>query len=91
MNLAYLIVTIVLAAMAAFSGLGKLRRDPKIVHVVSEVVGVPFINTGYLGIWSHDATPLLAVTIKPPERVVTVPICSRLAILYREASELKQL
>jgi len=41
MNLAYLVVTIVLAAMAAFSGLGKLRRHPKIVHVVHEVVGVP--------------------------------------------------
>ena len=27
--------------MAAFSGLGKLRRHPKIVHVVHEVVGVP--------------------------------------------------
>jgi hypothetical protein len=27
--------------MAAFSGLGKLRRDPKIVRIVHEVVGVP--------------------------------------------------
>ena len=41
MQIAYLTVTIVLAAMAAFSGLGKLRRDPKIVHVVHEVVGIP--------------------------------------------------
>jgi len=41
MDIAYLVVTIVLAAMAAFSGLGKLRRDPKIVHVIHEVVGVP--------------------------------------------------
>jgi uncharacterized membrane protein YphA (DoxX/SURF4 family) len=41
MDIAYLIITIVLAAMAAFSGLGKLRRDPKILHVINEVVGVP--------------------------------------------------
>jgi uncharacterized membrane protein YphA (DoxX/SURF4 family) len=41
MTIAYLVVTIVLAAMAAFSGLGKLRRDPNIVHVIHEVVGVP--------------------------------------------------
>ena len=41
MDMAYLIVTIVLAAIVAFSGLGKLRRDPKIVHVVHEVVDVP--------------------------------------------------
>jgi len=41
MGMAYLVVTIVAAAMAAFSGLGKLRRDPKIVHIVHEVVGVP--------------------------------------------------
>ena len=41
MHLAYLVVTIVVAAMAAFSGLGKMRRDPKILHAVHEVVGVP--------------------------------------------------
>jgi hypothetical protein len=41
MHLAYLVVTIVVAAMAAFSGLGKLRRDPRIVQVIHEVVGVP--------------------------------------------------
>ena len=41
MHLAYLVVTIVVAAMATFSGLGKLRRDPKILHTVHEVVGVP--------------------------------------------------
>jgi hypothetical protein len=28
--------------MAAFSGIAKLRRDPKVAHVVHEVVGVPF-------------------------------------------------
>jgi hypothetical protein len=43
MNIAYLVVTTVLAAMAAFSALGKLRRHPKIVHVVHEVVGVPLV------------------------------------------------
>lgn len=41
MDMAYLVVTIAAAAMAAFSGFGKLHRDPKIVHVVHEVVGVP--------------------------------------------------
>jgi hypothetical protein len=41
MNMAYLVITIVAAAMVAFSGLGKLRRDPKIVHIINEVVGVP--------------------------------------------------
>lgn len=41
MDIAYLVVTLVLAAMVAFSGLGKLRRDPRIVQIVHEVVGVP--------------------------------------------------
>lgn len=27
--------------MVAFSGVGKIRRDPKIMHVIHEVVGVP--------------------------------------------------
>lgn len=41
MDIAYLVVTTFLASMAAFSGVEKLRRDPKIVHIVHEVVGVP--------------------------------------------------
>jgi hypothetical protein len=40
-NIAYLVVTLVFAPMVAFSGLGKIRRDPRIVHVIHEVVGVP--------------------------------------------------
>src|SRR5262245_31745877 len=41
MEIAYLFTTIVLAAIVASSGVGKLRRNPHIVHVVNEVVGVP--------------------------------------------------
>jgi hypothetical protein len=41
MNSPYLVITIVVAAMAALSGIRKLRRDQKVVHVVHEVVGVP--------------------------------------------------
>ena len=41
MNTAYLLITVLFAAMVAFSGLGKIRRDPRIVHVIHEVVGVP--------------------------------------------------
>jgi uncharacterized membrane protein YphA (DoxX/SURF4 family) len=41
MDIAYLVVTLVLAAMVAFSGLGKPRRDPRLVQIVHEVVGVP--------------------------------------------------
>jgi uncharacterized membrane protein YphA (DoxX/SURF4 family) len=41
MNIAYLVITILLAAMAMFSGIGKIRRDPRIVQVIQEVVGVP--------------------------------------------------
>lgn len=41
MGIAYLVVTIVLAAMALFSGIGKLRHDPKIVTVIHEIVGIP--------------------------------------------------
>jgi uncharacterized membrane protein YphA (DoxX/SURF4 family) len=40
-NTAYLVITLVFAAMVAFSGLGKIRRDPRILHVIHEVVGVP--------------------------------------------------
>jgi uncharacterized membrane protein YphA (DoxX/SURF4 family) len=40
-NTAYLAITLLFAAMLAFSGFGKIRRDPHIVHVINEVVGVP--------------------------------------------------
>jgi uncharacterized membrane protein YphA (DoxX/SURF4 family) len=41
MNIAYLVITIVFAAMVLFSGVGKIRRDPRIVQVIHEVIGVP--------------------------------------------------
>ncbi len=41
MQIAYLVTTIVLAATAMFSGIGKVRGDPHIVQVIHEVVGVP--------------------------------------------------
>jgi hypothetical protein len=40
-NTAYLLITLLFAAMVAFSALGKIRRDPRIVHVIHEVIGVP--------------------------------------------------
>jgi uncharacterized membrane protein YphA (DoxX/SURF4 family) len=40
-GIAYLVVTILLAAMVLFSGVGKLRNDPHIVKVIHETVGVP--------------------------------------------------
>jgi len=41
MGIGYLMITILLAAMVLFSGIGKLRNDPRIVKVVHETVGVP--------------------------------------------------
>ena len=41
MGIASLVITVLLAAMALFSGFGKLRNDPHIVKVIHETVGVP--------------------------------------------------
>jgi DoxX-like family len=41
MHTAYLLITVLFAAMVAFSAVAKVRRDPKVVHVIHEVVGVP--------------------------------------------------
>jgi hypothetical protein len=38
---AYLVITIFLAAMAAFSARGKIRREPRQVRVIHQTVGVP--------------------------------------------------
>ena len=41
MHTAYLFITFLFAAMVAFSAVAKVRRDPKVVHVIHEVIGVP--------------------------------------------------
>ena len=41
METAYLILTGFAAAIVTFSGIGKIRHDPKIVKVIHETVGVP--------------------------------------------------
>jgi DoxX-like family len=41
MHIAYFVTTAACALMVTFSGLGKIRHDPKIVKVVCETVGVP--------------------------------------------------
>jgi hypothetical protein len=41
MGIAYLAITILVAAIVTFSGVGKIRRDPHIVQVIHEVVGIP--------------------------------------------------
>jgi hypothetical protein len=37
----YLTVTFIVAAMVAFSGIAKIRRDPRVVRTIHEVVGLP--------------------------------------------------
>jgi uncharacterized membrane protein YphA (DoxX/SURF4 family) len=41
MAIAYLVITILLAAIVTYSGVGKIRHNPHIVQVIHEVVGVP--------------------------------------------------
>jgi uncharacterized membrane protein YphA (DoxX/SURF4 family) len=41
MHIAYLVITSLFAAMVAFSGLGKIRRDPHQMRVIHETVGMP--------------------------------------------------
>ena len=41
MHTAYRATTILLAAMVLFSGVAKVRRDPNVIRVIHEIVGVP--------------------------------------------------
>jgi len=41
MHTTYLVITPLFAIMVAFSALGKIRADPRIVKVIHETVGVP--------------------------------------------------
>jgi hypothetical protein len=37
----YLTITFIVAAMVAFSAIAKIRRDPRVVRTIHEVVGLP--------------------------------------------------
>jgi hypothetical protein len=41
METAYLITTAIMALIAAFSGIAKIRRDQHVVQVIHDTVGVP--------------------------------------------------
>ena len=41
MRTAFVVLTVLCAMMAALSALMKIRRDPKVVKVIHETVGVP--------------------------------------------------
>lgn len=41
MGTPYPVIAFVFAAIAVFSGVGKLRHDPRIVRVIQDTVGVP--------------------------------------------------
>src|SRR4051794_461474 len=41
MTIAYLAVTVLFALMTTFSAVMKIRRDPNVVKIIHEVVGVP--------------------------------------------------
>ncbi len=41
MHIAYLVFTIVFALLLVLSGAGKIRRDPRQLKVIHEIVGVP--------------------------------------------------
>ena len=60
MRIAYLVVTIFLAAMAAFSGLGKLRHDAKIVHVIQEVVPIHDVGRDHRHQQHEEPVPVLS-------------------------------
>jgi uncharacterized membrane protein YphA (DoxX/SURF4 family) len=41
MHIVYLVITLALALMASYSGVGKIRRDPLPVRVVHKTCGIP--------------------------------------------------
>jgi hypothetical protein len=67
MHIAYLVVTILFALMVAFSGVGKIRRQPHQVRVIHETVGVPLKFFPLLAACEFaGALGLLAGIVWPP-------------------------
>ena len=67
MEIAFRALSILLAAMVLFSGVAKIRRDPKVVRVVHEVVGVPMRYFPFLAACEFaGALGLLLGMVWPP-------------------------
>ena len=78
MDTAYLVITLVLAAMVAGSGLGKLRRDPRIVRIIHEVIGVPLKYFSLLAACEFAGALGLVLGIWWPSLgVAGPPLCGR--------------
>lgn len=66
----YVTVTLIVAALVAFSAIQKIRRDPRVVRVIHEVVGLPLSTfpllaacefAGALGLVLGIRWPLLGI------------------------------
>lgn len=66
----YVTVTFIVAAMVAFSAVAKIRRDPRVVHTIHEIVGFPLRYfpllaacefAGALGLVLGISRPLLGI------------------------------
>jgi len=67
MEIAFRALSILLAAMVLFSGIAKIRRDPKVVRVVHEIVGVPMRYFPFLAACEFaGALGLLLGMVWPP-------------------------
>jgi len=67
MNTLYLVAAVLLALMVAFSGLLKIRRDPRSVKVIHETIGVPLAYFPLLALCEFaGALGLLAGIWWPP-------------------------
>jgi uncharacterized membrane protein YphA (DoxX/SURF4 family) len=51
MHIAHLVITVLLATIVVFSGLGKIRCDPHQMNVIHETVGVPLKCFPLLAAW----------------------------------------
>ena len=41
MQIPYLVITVLFALMVSYSGIAKIRRDPRVVQVIHETIGIP--------------------------------------------------
>ena len=41
MQIPYLVITVLFAMIVSYSGIAKIRRDPRVVQVIHETIGIP--------------------------------------------------
>lgn len=71
----YVTITLIVAALVAFSAIQKIRRDPRVVRVIHDVVGLPLSSFPFLAACELAGAVGLVLGIRWPLLGIVAGVC----------------